>query len=119
MSVRGVRGTAGPTVAPMSSAGRWAVRLFLAFAVAIAVFVTVTSVGAGTWDSGFFANPEATIPLLVAAASAVGSVVCGVVALTKAGDRSAAVLLVTSLTGMATFFFVGELLSVIGVLPQH
>lgn len=119
MSVRGVHGTAGPAVAPMSIAGRWAVGLFLAFVVAIAVFVTVTSLGAGSWESGFFANLEVTIPLLVAAASAAASLVSGVVAVIKAGDRSAAVLLVTGLSGMITLFFVGELLSVIGVLPQH
>jgi hypothetical protein len=45
--------------------------------------------------------------------------VAGVVAIVKAGDRSTAVILVTGISGMVTFFFTGELLSVIGVLPQH
>ena len=119
MTVPGVHRTGGPRFAPESTAGKWSVGLFLFFAVAMAVFAAVAIAGAGTWEPDFFANLEATIPLLVTAASALGSLVVGVVAIVKAGDRSTAVILVTAISGMVTFFFTGELLSVIGVLPQH
>jgi hypothetical protein len=119
MTVPSGHKTRGPALAPESTAGKWSVGLFLFFAVALAVFVAVAISGAETWEPDFFANLEATIPLLLSAASALGSLVVGVVAIVKAGDRSTAVILVTVISGLVTFFFTGELLSVIGVLPQH
>lgn len=119
MIVPDIQRTGSPTFAPESTAGRWSVGLFFSFAVAIAVFVVIASAGAGTWEPDFSANLELTVPLLVAAASALGSLVVGVVSKVKVGDRSTAVTLVTVISGMVTLFFAGELLSVIGVLPQH
>lgn len=117
MSMPGVQGTSGG-FAPRSTPGRWAIALFVVFAIAMAVLMAIGSIGAGTWDPDFWANLQMTIPLLVAATSSLSSLVVGVVAIVQ-GDRSTSVTLVTAMAGMVTFFFVGELLSAIGVLPQH
>ena len=119
MTVPGIHRTDGPKFAPESTAGKWSVGLFFSFTVAIAVFVVNASARAGTWEPAFLANLEMTIPLLVATASALGSLAAGLVSTVKVGDRSTAVILVTAISGMVTLFFAGELLSVIGVLPKH
>jgi len=50
--------------------------------------------------------------------SALSTLIVGVVAIRR-NERALAVVFATVLAGMATMFFVGELLSVIGVLPSH
>lgn len=47
------------------------------------------------------------------------SLVLAIVAMLERGDRSTAVVLVVALSGMVTLYFTGELLSVVGVLPEH
>jgi len=67
-----VHRTPGRGFAPESILGRWSVGFFLAFVAALLVFAVIAVSGAGTWDEGaFFGNLELTIPLLIAAASAV------------------------------------------------
>jgi hypothetical protein len=119
MTAHSIRGTGGRRFGPESNAGKWSVGLFLVFAAALAVFLIVARAGAGTWEPEFFADLELTIPFLISAASVLGSLVVGFVAMVKADDRSTAVILVTVISGMVTLFFAGELLSVVGVLPQH
>lgn len=119
MAVRGVPGRAADRFVPESVPGRWSVGLFLLFVAALVVFSAVAIAGAGTWEPAFFANLEATIPLLISAASALASAVVGIVAMVKKGDRSTAVAVATVVCGIVTLFFTGELLSVVGVLPQH
>lgn len=119
MATHGIKGKGTRRFVPESTAGRWSVLLFFVLAAAIAGFIAVAVDGAGTWEPEFFANLEATIPLLISAASALATLVCGFVAIARRGDHSTAVILVTVTSGMVTLFLVGELLSVIGVLPQH
>lgn len=118
MSIHGLNRD-GQGFVPETRVGKWSVGLFLVFAAALGVFIVVALAGAGTWEPDFFADLEATIPLLISAATALGSLCVGLVAIGRQGDRSAAVILVTVLSGMVTFFFIGELLSVIEVLPGH
>jgi hypothetical protein len=120
MTTPDVHRTPGHGFAPETILGMWSVGLFLAFAAAALVFVVTARSGAGTWDeAAFFDNLELTIPLLISAASAVASLVLAIVAMLKRGDRSTAVVLVAAITAMVTLFFTGELLSVVGVLPEH
>lgn len=120
MTMPDVHRTSRRGFAPESILGMWSVGLFLAFVAALLVFVVIGVSGAGTWDEGaFFGNLELTIPLLIAAASAVASLVLAIVAMSTRGDRSTAVVLAVALSGMVTLYFTGELLSVVGVLPEH
>jgi hypothetical protein len=119
MTMHDVHGRGGQRFGPETIVGKWCVGLFLVFVTAFAVFMTLALVGAGTWEPEFSANLEATIPFLIAVASALASLVVGLVAMVRGGDRSTGVVLATVISGMVTFFFTGELLSVIGVLPQH
>lgn len=119
MTVHGVHRTGGSGLVPRSTPGRWSVGLFVVFVAAIVVFFVIAIAGSNTWGPEWTSNAEATIPLLIAAAAAVGSLVVGVVAIVKSDDRSMLVTTATIVAGMVTVYFIGELLSVIGVLPQH
>lgn len=103
---------------PGTSLGRWSVGLFALHLVAFLTFMVIAMRGAGTWDEGIFEDLVLGIPLVATMLSAFSTLVVGVVAIRR-NERALAVVLATVLAGMATLFFVGELLSVIGVLPSH
>jgi hypothetical protein len=103
---------------PGTGLGRWSVGLFALHLVALLTFIVIAMRGAGTWDEGIFEDLILGIPLVATMVSACSTLVVGVVAIRR-NERALAVVFVTVLAGMATLFFIGELLSVIGVLPSH
>jgi hypothetical protein len=90
------------------------------FIASLGVFVVLASASAGEWEAESFFDPLLpAVLVLVGAISAVGATAAGIGAIVRQHERSRAVLVMTVLSGFATFFFIAELLSVIGVLPQH
>lgn len=105
---------------PPTSLAKWAVGFFAIFIASIGVFVVLAAANAGEWESESFFDPlMPAVLVLVSAVSAVAATAAGIAAIVHQHERSTAVIVMTVLSGFATFFFVGELLSVIGVLPQH
>jgi hypothetical protein len=95
-------------------------RLFALFLVSFVVFLVMAATSAGEWKAESFFDPLIpAVLVLVSAAGAVAATAVGITAFVRQHERSIAVIVVTALSGYAAFFFVGELLSVIGVLPQH
>jgi hypothetical protein len=70
-------------------------------------------------SSRFFDRPELAISLLVGAAAALATTIVGTISVFRRIDRSPVVVLATVLGLFPTLFFLGELLSVVGVLPSH
>lgn len=104
---------------PETDLGKWTVGLFVLNVVAFVTFTVIAVNGAGTWDDGIFDDLVLGIPLLVTVVSAISTLVVGIVAMARRSERATSVVLAVTLAGMATLFFLGELLSVIGVLPAH
>jgi hypothetical protein len=67
----------------------------------------------------FFDPPLLASALLVGAGAALAAAVAGATSILRSIDRSPVVVLATALSSVAGLFFLGELLSVIGVLPSH
>jgi len=104
---------------PPTSLAKWTVGFFAVFIASIGVFVVLAAANAGEWEAESFFDPLLpAVLVLVGAVSAVAATATGIAAIVRQ-ERSTAVIVMTVLSGFATFFFVGELLSVIGVLPQH
>jgi hypothetical protein len=90
------------------------------FIASLGVFVVLASASAGEWEAESFFDPLIpAVLVLVSAASAVAATAVGIAAIVRQHERSIAVIVMSAVSGYATFFFVGELLSVMGVLPQH
>jgi hypothetical protein len=67
----------------------------------------------------FFDRLDLAIPLLVGAGAAFVAGIVGAISIFRAIDRSPVVVLATALSSLPSLFFLGELLSVIGILPSH
>lgn len=105
---------------PSTPLGRWSVALFGLFVIAFVLFLAAAIASAGEWEEESFFDPLIpAILLLVGATSAVAAAAVGIAGIVRQHERSVAVIVVTALSASASFFFVGELLSVVGVLPQH
>jgi hypothetical protein len=105
---------------PPISLAKWAIGFFAILIASSGVFVVLAAANAGEWDAESFFDPLLpAVLVLVGAISAVGATAAGIGAIVGQHERSTAVLVMTVLSGFATFFFIAELLSVIGVLPQH
>ena len=105
---------------PPTNLAKWTVGFFAVFVASIGVFVVLAAASAGEWEAESFFDPLLpAVLVLVGAVSALAATATGIAAIVRRHERSTAVVVMTVLSGFATFFFVGELLSVIGVLPQH
>ena len=105
---------------PSTSLGKWAMGLFALLIGSLGVFMVLASASAGEWDAESFFDPLIpAVLVLVSAASAIAATAVGIAAIVRQHERSVAVIVLSALSGYATLFFVGELLSVMGVLPQH
>jgi hypothetical protein len=70
-------------------------------------------------SESFFDPPELAITLLIGAGAAFATTIIGGISVFRQLDRSPVVVLATALGVLPTLFFLGELLSVVGVLPSH
>ena len=62
---------------------------------------------------------DLAISLLIGPGAALATTIVGAISIFRRIDGSAVVVLATALGLLATLFFLGELLSVVGVLPSH
>ena len=69
-------------IIPRTRLGRWSVGLILGFFVLLGVFFLLVSLGERGGQT-FFSNLKLTIPMLIAAASAIASLFVGIVAVFK------------------------------------
>jgi hypothetical protein len=67
----------------------------------------------------FFDRPELAISLVAAASAAIATSIVGAISISRHIDRSRVVVLTTLVSFLPTAFFLGETLSVIGILPPH
>jgi hypothetical protein len=67
----------------------------------------------------FFDRLDLAISLLVGAGAAFVAGIVGAISIFRAIDRSPVVVLATALSSLPSLFFLGELLSVIEILPSH
>ena len=105
---------------PTTRTGRWSVALFGLQVIALAVLVAVAAAHAGEWEAESFFDPLfPAVLLLVSAVSAIAAAVFGITGIVRQHERSTAVIMATALAGLMCFFFIGELLSAVGVLPEH
>lgn len=105
---------------PTTRIGQWTMALFGTEVVLLSGLMIALSTNAGTWDNESFFTPLwPALVLLASAACGLGATTVGLLSILRRIDRSPAVIVATALAGYGSFFFVGELLSVIGVLPGH
>ena len=93
--------------APTTDPGRWSVLAIAAFAGLLGVFAALVAAGQRGGDE-FFDNLWLTVPFLAAFVAAVAAFVLGVLALTRDGERSVAVVVTTIIGLLVTTFGVLE-----------
>lgn len=103
---------------PATRIGAWTVGLLVAHIVATLVFLLLTLANDIPSES-FFDRPEIAIALLISAGAAFATTIVGTLSIFQRIDRSAAVVLATVLGFLPTLYFLGELVSIVGVLPSH
>jgi hypothetical protein len=103
---------------PATRIGRWTVGLLVAHIVAMLVFFLL-ALTRDIPSESFFDPPELAISLLLGAGAAVATTIVGAISIFRRIDRSSVVVLAFALSCLPTFFFLGELLSVVGVIPSH
>lgn len=103
---------------PATRIGAWTVGLLVAHVIAMLVFF-VLALTRDIPSESFFDRPELAMSLLIGAGAAVATTIVGAISIFRRIDRSAVVVLATALGLLPTLFFLGELLSVVGVLPSH
>ena len=108
---------------PGTALGRWTVGLFCVHIVTMTVWlvlaVLLSTVGGGFESENFFDPPVLAIGLILAAVAALAATILGLITIVTGRERSGLVIAATVLAGAPTLFFLGEFLSVIGVLPGH
>ena len=105
---------------PGTSLGKWTVAAFGVHVGTVAAVVAVLStVGSGFESEAFLDPPALGVALVVAAIAALAATVLGMISIFARRDRSTLVIVVTVLAAAPTLFFIGELLSVVGVFPSH
>ena len=104
---------------PITSIGKWTIAFFGIHVVMMTSVVIFLSASGGSASEAFFDPPAPAVALIIAVVAAIGATVVGVISIFTHRDRSALVIVATVLAAAPTLFFLGEFLSVIGVLPGH
>ena len=103
---------------PRTRAGAWTVGLFVAHVVAMVMFFLL-ALARDIPTESFFDRPELAVTLLIGALAAFATTIVGATSISRRIDRSPVVMLATILGLLPSLFFLGEMLSVVGVLPSH
>ena len=109
--------------APTTSLGRWTVALLGVHLTAMVLWtvmaVVLSTFGGGFESESFFDPPALAAGLIIAAVAALAAATLGLISIITRRDRSALVIAATVLAAAPTLFFIGESLSVVGILPGH
>lgn len=97
---------------PDTKPGKWSVILFTVLIVLVAYFFLMTGVFNQTGGETFFSNLNLAIPMVVAWASGLVSLILGVLAVFGAKSRSVLVFIIILLTLITTIY------GLIAVLPE-
>lgn len=117
-SVKRRAGLEASRLVPPTRMGRWTVGLWAVHLVAMLIYFVLALTGDMPSDR-FFDRLDLAISLLVGAGAAFVAGIVGAISIFRAIDRSPVVVLATALSSLPSLFFLGELLSVIGILPSH
>ena len=99
--------------------GRWTIAMFGVHVVLMTAAVVFLSIVGGSESEAFFDPPAPAVGLIIAAVAALAATVLGLISIFTHRDRSVPVIVATVLAAAPTLFFIGELLSMVGVLPGH
>lgn len=97
-------------ILPQTSLGKWSVRAILLFFLFMAVFYLLVHSGQRGGDT-FFSNPTLTIPILLAAFSAITALITGVISTIKEKEKSILVFLAILLGLFVAIFILGEIIT--------
>lgn len=118
------KSTSSPTIhqpfrwKPATRIGAWTVGLLGAHVASMFVFFLL-ALTRDVPSVSFFDPLELAVALLIGAGAAFAATIVGAISIFRRIDRGPLVVLATGLGLLPTLFFLGELLSVIGVLPSH
>ena len=93
---------------PTTPLGRWSLRLLMAFAAGLGLFIGLVASGQRGGDS-ILDNLWLLGSMGAAALSVIGAGVVGALAMLRQGDRSAAVMFAVVMGSLSLFYFVAEL----------
>ena len=94
--------------------GKFMIAFFLFFGIAI-LLITFGQVG----GDSIFDNLPLGILMLATGVSVIGSFITGLMSIIKNKERTISVYIITGIGFYVCFFLIGELLSIIGILPSH
>jgi cytochrome bd-type quinol oxidase subunit 2 len=94
---------------PTTNLGKWSAWLIVAFAILLGVFYILVASGQRGGDT-FFSNPILTVPMLLAATSAIAAFVIGLISVVKRKERSVAVVLAIVVGLFVIIFVLGEVI---------
>ena len=94
---------------PTTDLGKWSAWLIVAFAILLGVFYILVASGQRGGDT-FFSNPILTIPMLLAATSAIAAFIIGLISVVKRKERSVAVVLAIVFGLFVILFALGEVI---------
>jgi cytochrome bd-type quinol oxidase subunit 2 len=94
---------------PRTKLGKWSAWLIVAFAILLGVFYILVASGQRGGDT-FFSNPILTVPMLLAATSAIAAFIIGLISVVKRKERSVAVVLAIVVGLFVIIFVLGEVI---------
>ena len=94
---------------PTTDLGKWSAWLIVAFAILLGVFYILVASGQRGGDT-FLSNPILTVPMLLAATSAIAAFIIGLISVVKRKERSVAVVLAIVVGLFVIIFVLGEVI---------
>jgi len=110
---------------PKTKLGKWSVWLIIVFFVSMAILLILGLSGAFQGGDTFSINLGNPIEILfllslvLAGTCGIASFVTGLISIIKFKERSVLVFVTSAIGLYVLVMFVGELLSVVGILPSH